>query len=111
VPTLSRASLAPTADINVKWEQSLLAIGCEAVAKAVNAPPQESRADFIAGKVDRHPGRSHFERWIEPIKMCRMYRPLRGQVRSYNQSKPRSTDHHHPCTVSTTLPSIWDFSR
>jgi hypothetical protein len=37
----------------------LLAIGCEAVAKVVNAPPQESRADFIAGKVDRHPGRSH----------------------------------------------------
>jgi hypothetical protein len=34
----------------VKWEQSLLAIGCEAAAKAVNAPPQESRADFIAGK-------------------------------------------------------------
>jgi hypothetical protein len=35
---------------NCPWEQSLLAIGCEAVAKVVNAPAQESRADFIAGK-------------------------------------------------------------
>jgi hypothetical protein len=26
VPTLSRASLAPTADINVKWEQTGVAI-------------------------------------------------------------------------------------
>jgi hypothetical protein len=43
------------------WERSLLAIGCEAVAKMVNAPAQESRADFIAGKVDRHPGRSYNE--------------------------------------------------
>jgi hypothetical protein len=25
----------------------------------VNVRLQESRADFIAGKVDRHPGRSH----------------------------------------------------
>jgi hypothetical protein len=41
------------------WERSLLAIGCEAVARMVNAPPQESRTDFIAGKVERHPGRSH----------------------------------------------------
>jgi hypothetical protein len=46
-------------DVTTQWEQSLLAIGCEAVAKVVNAPAQESRADFIAGKVDRHPGRSH----------------------------------------------------
>jgi hypothetical protein len=43
----------------------LLAIGCEAVAKVVNAPAQESRADFIAGKVDRHPGRS-YRRLITP---------------------------------------------
>jgi hypothetical protein len=32
----------------------LLAIGCEAVAKVVNAPAQESRADFIAGKPRSH---------------------------------------------------------
>jgi hypothetical protein len=37
----------------------LLAIGCEADVKIANALQQESRADFIAGKADRHPGRSH----------------------------------------------------
>jgi hypothetical protein len=45
------ASLPPAdEEARASWEQSLLAIGCEAVAKVVNAPAQESRADFIAGK-------------------------------------------------------------
>jgi hypothetical protein len=35
---------------------SLLAIGCEAVVKKLDSPSQESRSDFIASKVERHPG-------------------------------------------------------
>jgi hypothetical protein len=61
VPILSRARwiatpVPPADEARRSWEQSLLAIGCEAAAEEVTAPLHESRADFIAGKVDRHPG-------------------------------------------------------
>jgi hypothetical protein len=60
------------------WEQSLLAIGCEAVAEAVNVRLRESRADFIASKLCSHKvERPALTRWNDPHTWCgrHLYNP------------------------------------
>ena len=51
----------------------MLAIGCEAVVKRRDSPSQESRSDFIASKVERHPGHPYRKNpYIQIVIFCLM---------------------------------------